>query len=138
MAKSDYKLDQAVGFLMRRANQRHLSVFAEIIPELTPMQFAALAKLHEKGALSQNHLGRETAMDAATIKGVIERLTARGWVTTKDDPDDRRRLSVALTPDGRALTASLLDKAEAINSATLQPLSVREQETFVDLLRKLT
>ena len=69
-----YRLDDQIGFLLRRANQRHLSLFAEVIPELTTTQLAALAKLHEQGAMSQNQLGRATAMDAATIKGVVGRL----------------------------------------------------------------
>ena len=71
---SDYMLDEQVGFLLRRVSQRHLGIFAERIPDLTATQFAALAKLCEVGPVSQNELGRRTAMDAATIKGVIDRL----------------------------------------------------------------
>ena len=69
-------LDDQVGFVLRQAQQRHTTIFAaEMIEGLTPTQWAALAKLREVGACSQNHLGRLTAMDAATIKGVIDRLT---------------------------------------------------------------
>ena len=50
-----------------------------VIPEVTTTQFAALAKLAEQGPLSQNQLGRATAMDAATIKGVVGRLVRGGW-----------------------------------------------------------
>ena len=82
MGDDGYRLEDQVGHLMRRAQQRHLAVFAGVIPELTTMQFAALAKLAEQGALSQNQLGRATAMDAATIKGVVGRLVARRLVTT--------------------------------------------------------
>jgi len=39
--------------------------------DLTPTRFAAMAKLLEHGSLSQNELGRMTAMDIATIKGVV-------------------------------------------------------------------
>ena len=97
----DYRLEEQVGHLMRRAQQRHLSVFAGAIPELTTTQFAAIAKLAELGALSQNQLGRVTAMDAATIKGVVGRLVARRLVATAPDGGDRRRLVVTLTPEGR-------------------------------------
>ena len=45
--------------------------------ELTPTQFAALVKVHDIGQVSQNQLGRLTAMDPATIQGVIQRLEAR-------------------------------------------------------------
>ena len=54
-----------------------------MIEDLTPTQWAALAKLRELGDCSQNHLGRLTAMDAATIKEVVDRLTVRGFTTVR-------------------------------------------------------
>ena len=92
-----YVLDEQVGFALRQAQQRHTTIFAaKMIDSLTPTQWAALAKLREVGDCSQNHLGRLTAMDAATIKGVIDRLTGRGFTTVRPDPGDGRRLVVAL------------------------------------------
>ena len=102
-AEDGYRLEDQVGHLMRRAQQRHLVVFAGVIPDLTTTQFAAIAKLAEQGAMSQNQLGRATAMDAATIKGVVGRLVARRLVATAADTTDRRRLVVELTPEGREL-----------------------------------
>ena len=40
-------------------------------------------------------------MDVATIKGVIDRLTARGLTETSPDPEDGRRLLVSLTRAGQ-------------------------------------
>jgi Transcriptional regulators len=74
-----YQLSTQVGFNLRRANQRHVAIFARHVDGLTPTQFAALARLFEQGPLSQNRLGRETAMDSATIKGVVGRLKAKGF-----------------------------------------------------------
>ena len=78
-----------------------------MIPEVTTTQLAAMARLAELGPMSQNQLGRVTAMDAATIKGVVGRLVTRRLVTTVPSEEDRRRLIVDLTPEGRALFASL-------------------------------
>jgi DNA-binding MarR family transcriptional regulator len=132
-----YRLEDQVGHLMRRAQQRHLVVFASVIPELTTTQFAALAKLAEQGALSQNQLGRVTAMDAATIKGVVGRLVARRLVATAPDAGDRRRLVVALTPEGRGLYDQVVAQALEASRLTLEPLEPREREVFLGLLRKL-
>ena len=79
-ARDEYRLQDQIGFVLRKAHQRHVSIFAARIADLTPPQFAALAKLHDVGETSQNQLGSMVAMDAATIKGVIERLKARGLV----------------------------------------------------------
>lgn len=133
-----YRLDEQVGFLLRRASQRHLSIFGKGISGVTPMQFATMAKLQEAGALSQNALGRLVAMDAATIKGVVERLGRMGLIKTENDKTDRRRTIVSLTQKGRQRLAELLDHAAEISEETLAPLSDSEQAVFLHLLRKLT
>src|ERR1043166_2935274 len=97
-----YVLDEQVGFLLRVATQRHTAIFmSRMVEGLTQTQFAALAKLHEVGPCSQNHLGRLIFLDAATIKGVVDRLQARGFVTAAHDRQDRRRRAVTLTEEGR-------------------------------------
>ncbi len=133
-----YRLDAQVGFLMRRANQRHLALFARHIPDLTPTQFAALAKLCELGQASQNALGRATAMDAATIKGVVDRLRRRDLVASAPDPDDQRRVFLTPTDAGRAVFAAHVTAAHSITKETLAPLSPAERTTFLRLLEKLT
>ena len=132
-----YVLDNQIGYVLRRVTQRHLAIFSESIHEVTTTQFAVLARLAEQGPLSQNHLGRETAMDAATIKGVVDRLVRQGLVETAPDPDDRRRLTVGLTDSGRTLYDGLLSTALAISSRTLDPLSPDEQAQLVELLARL-
>ncbi len=133
-----YRLDDQVGFLLRRALQRHMALFGRAIPELTSMQFATLAKLAEAGALSQNALGRLTAMDGATIKGVVDRLGKRNLVATESDKTDRRRTIVSLTDEGRALFEALEEQGRTVTDQTLAPLSESEQALFLHLLRKLT
>lgn len=132
-----YRVDEQVGFLLRKANQRHLSIFADGIDGLTPPQFAALAKLYELGEASQNRLGQLTAMDAATIKGVIDRLKARGLIALTPHASDRRRLVVRLTELGEETVTALLPQAHAVTDETLSPLTPREAATLLRLLAKM-
>ena len=133
-----YVLDEQIGFLLRVAMQRHTSIFtSRMIEGLTQTQFAALSKLHEVGPCSQNHLGRLIFLDAATIKGVVDRLGARGFVTALNDPKDRRRRAVALTERGRQVTEAAIKVAAEITAATLAPLTADEQRTLARLLKKL-
>ena len=84
----DYVLDVQVGHLLRRAHQRHAAIFQAMMgdDQLTPLQFAALMKLADVGETSQNQLGRLTAMDAATMQGVIKRLIVRGLLERRRFP----------------------------------------------------
>src|SRR5689334_25080103 len=134
-----YVLDDQVGFLMRIAMQRHTAIFmSRMIENLTQTQFAALAKLYEVGPCSQNHLGRLIYLDAATIKGVVDRLSARGLVTALSDPKDRRRRAVALTGRGREVTEAACEVAGEIAAATLAPLTAEERRAVTRLLKKLS
>ncbi len=133
-----YVLDDQVGFLLRQVSQRHTTIFANHMgAELTPTQWAALAKLHEVGPTSQNHLGRLTAMDVATIKGVVDRLIARGLIDTAADASDARRRLVALTDAGRDLAESRFAVALTITEETLTPLTPDERKLLMQLLDKM-
>lgn len=133
-----YVLDEQIGFLIRMAMQRHTSIFmSRMLEGLTQTQFAALAKLYEVGPCSQNHLGRLIYLDAATIKGVVDRLGMRGFLTALNDPADRRRRAVTLTERGREVTEAAMKIAAEITTATLAPLTAEEQRTVARLLKKL-
>jgi DNA-binding MarR family transcriptional regulator len=137
-AAASYRLDDQVGFLLRRVNQRHVAIFARHMEkDITPTRWATLSKLYEEGPTTQNRLGRLTAMDAATIKGVVDRLIKRHLIETRADPDDGRRRVVALTEAGHRLVEHSLAHADAITRRTLDPLNAREQASLLELLRKL-
>jgi DNA-binding MarR family transcriptional regulator len=104
---------------------------------LTPTQFAALAKIHDEGTVSQNKLGRLTAMDPATMQGVIARLLDRGFITRAPDTKDRRRTLLRLTAEGRAAFTDAAPNGKLISKETLAPLDARERAAFLRLLAKL-
>ena len=134
-----YKLEDQVGHLMRRANQRHAAIFFEGLndQQLTPMQFAVLVKIGDEEEISQNRLGRLAAMDPATVQGVVRRLKERALIDARPDPDDGRRSLWRLSETGEALVAATVPIAEQITEKTLEPLSKSERSTFLALLRKL-
>lgn len=138
-ASDTYVLEAQVGYLLRRANQRHTALFARHFApfDLTPLQFAVLMKLHAAGPLSQNHLGRLTAMDPNTVQGVILRLLKRRLVMRQPSPEDRRRKLLSLTDEGSRLAARLVPEGLAISAATLEPLSQRERQQLLALLGRL-
>ena len=138
-SRGKYILDEQVGYLLRRASQRHAALFQELIPRgLTPTQFATLVRLAEVGACSQNHLGRLASIDVATIKGVVERLKDKGLVALRPDPGDRRRTLVSLTPSAEGLMEELHAAGRSITEATLAPLGAEERAMVLTLLAKLT
>lgn len=138
-ADRPYRLEDQVGFLLRLAGQRHAAIFQGLAPAgLTPTQFAALVRLAQLGDCSQNELGRRTAMDVATIKGVVDRLKAKGMVTVTADPQDKRRTVLSVAPEFLPGTANLFESGHAISDKTLDPLTQSERKTLLKLLGKIS
>jgi len=135
----DYVLEHQVGFLLRCAHQRATEVFNSVMAPfaVTPTQFAALAKIDDLGSVSQNRLGRLTAMDPATISGVVGRLIARGFVRQSPDRNDARQLRLALTPAGRSATAQMKAVAAEVSQRTLAPLRPGQCEALLRALAQI-
>ena len=135
----EYVLEDQVGHLLRRAHQRASAIFqGRMADGLTPQQYAALIKVRDYGSVSQNRLGRAVAMDPATSQGVVQRLIAKHLIQREDDPKDRRRSLLRLTPQGEELTERLIPLGQKITAETLEPLSQDERATFLKLLKELT
>src|SRR3990172_4612930 len=131
-----YRLEDQVGFVLRRVHQRATETFNTVMAgfDITPPQFAALAKLHDLGSTSQNQLGRLVAMDPATMFGVAGRLSKRGLVRQAVAPNDARLVILELTEEGRALIEAMKARGLDVSRRTLEPLTAKEAETFLRLL----
>lgn len=133
-----YVLDDQIGFVLRLAVQFHTSIFtSRMVENLTQTQFATLAKIEEIGTCSQSDLCRLLTLDSATVNGVIDRMHARGLVAISDDPLDRRRQSLALTPEGARVVREAEAVAREITSETVTNLTPTEQARLIHLLRKM-
>lgn len=135
--KLDYALEDQVGFQLRLAMQRHTAIFVANMV-LTQTQFATIVKLNEVGPCSQNHLARLVALDAATINGVLDRLSKRGYVSTDSDPRDARQLVVAITPAGQLVVERAVKIAKQVTDETLVNLSASERAHLSKLLAKIS
>jgi len=137
--KTDYRLEEQIGYLLRLANQRHSIIFQHhCLMELTPTQFAALVRLNEEESCSQNSLGRKISVDVATIKGVVDRLNKKGLIALSTDPKDKRRTVISLKPKTKKMINELHGVGNVISDETLRPLSMSERERLLQLLAKIS
>ncbi len=138
-APRPYRIEDQVGYLLRRAHQRASAIFQTSIgdPNITPTQYSSMVKLNEYTELSQNLLGRLVGMDKATMQGVVRRLKERGLVDSRPDPGDARRTLLSLTTDGQRTVNKLLLNGPAVSRETLKPLNSAEQRQLLELLSKI-
>lgn len=138
-AGKPYLVEDQIGFLIRRAHQRASAIFEQVMDgmDVTPVQYAALAKLHDLGPTSQNQLGRMVGIDPATMFGVAGRLARRGLVSPSVDPNDARLVLLTLTPTGRDIVEQMKARGPEVSARTLEPLSAEEAETLLALLSRI-
>jgi DNA-binding MarR family transcriptional regulator len=98
---------------------------------------AVLAALADFGPHTQRELAERLAIDPSDMVKVLDDLTSAGHVTRTRDPADRRRLRVALTPEGGAALGDLVARAEEVQSGLLAPLSPAERATLHALLLRV-
>ena len=136
---ADFHVEHHIGFLLRRAHQRHVALFSAAMAQfdITPTQFTALLRTVQLRRVTQNLLGRQAAMDPATIQGVVRRLITRGLIRRSRDPLDRRTAVLEPTEAGVALITDVVACAQQVHEAALAPLSAQERTDLLQLLRKV-
>ena len=134
-----YALDDDPGYLLARAfTQAHRNLYRRLSDlDMTPRQYVIMMKLFEEGEASQNRLGRLAGMKPVTIHGVVQRLTARGFIETRFDETDQRLCLHSLAPAGRAMIAELVRRAKQGLEETLAPLTRDEEAELSRILKKL-
>jgi DNA-binding MarR family transcriptional regulator len=136
----EYHFSEQIGHLLRRAYQRHVAIFQAAIPDsnLTAAQFVTLCAVKEQQSCSLNDIVKATAIDQATIRGVVERLKARSLIVVSPDPLDGRKLLVRTTEEGLALIDQSIPFAKQVSEQTFGGLNPAERVAIVYLLRAMT
>jgi MarR family transcriptional regulator, lower aerobic nicotinate degradation pathway regulator len=134
-----YDFSVQVGHLLRKAYQRHTSIFQKLAvdPQLTAVQFVALCVIAENTPCFLTTIGRAAALDPATTRGVVERLSKRGLITVAQDQVDKRRVVAELQDSGRQLIAEMIPRSLKITEATVARLSPAERVALDYLLVKI-
>jgi DNA-binding MarR family transcriptional regulator len=138
-AAFNYSFSEQVGHLLRKAYQRHVAIFQQQIADsqLTAAQFVAMCAIREFQSCSLSEIVKATAIDQATIRGIIERLRSRELIIISHDTSDRRKVVVTLTPAGESLVDQTVPFAQRITEETFGSLNPAERVAILYLLRKM-
>ncbi|HST43822.1 MAG TPA: MarR family transcriptional regulator [Luteimonas sp.] len=104
--------------------------------DLSFSQYIVLKKLAE-GAARATDLARAAELDPGAMSRLLDRLTERGLIARIADPDDRRALQVALTPEGAASWGDIDQCGRRVRERALSGLSSHEQQQLTRLLEQV-
>ena len=103
-----------------------------VIPE-----YGALTVLDAEPGIDQQGLASRLGIDKMSAGQMVDRLEARGLVSRRPHPTDRRARALHLTPEGLALRRRLRPHTLAAQDRILAPLRPEERPLFVDLLTRI-
>lgn len=128
----------ALSRLNRRLDVFYRSQFADLglsHGEWTVMQALAL---EDPGAgATPSKLADMAGLSPSAMTNRLDRMSDRGLVERRPDPDNRTRVRITLTNAGWELFRAAITDAEPLESGLLAPLSDTEQRRLADLLEKL-
>jgi DNA-binding MarR family transcriptional regulator len=98
----------------------------------------ALAVLDGAGEpLSPTTIAERLIVTTASVTSLVDTLERRGLVSRTPDPDDRRRVLVALTDEGRALIDRVLPEVVTLQTAVMNGLTEPQRKQLLILLDKV-
>lgn len=106
---------------------------------LTTTTFSALMLVYSDSgnAVSPSALSLVMVSSRTNITRVADELERKGWLERRPHPEDRRRVCLSLTAEGRALVERVLPIQRRYLERLWSGLSRNEQSQFEGLLRKL-
>lgn len=130
------------GHLVRRFHQAAVAIFHMEVNglgyDLTPVQYAALAKVETYPGIDQATLAGLIAYDRTTITGVVDRLVQKGLLSREVSDKDRRARVLKVTDEGLKVLHQVTPAVEAGQAIMLQGLNKKEAAEFLRLLQKAT
>ncbi len=137
---TSFDFSQAPGYLIRRAHQTSMAIFAEELApyEVTALQFAILQALVDEPGADQITVAQRVALDAATSGSVIMRLEERGWLRREPSPTDRRRKLLWLTTEGEKFALEMKKSARKVQQKLLACLDEAEKQQFLSMLKRIS
>ena len=104
--------------------------------EITISQWMMLKQLWQQEGRSQVELQELLGLDAATVTGLLQRMTNLGLIQRSPDPSDKRVQRVFLTERGRALQQTTAAFEEKVTARALAGFSDDERTFFIRLLTR--
>jgi len=128
-----------LGLHLHAANLRNLEHFHTRVGlgEVTVTMISILCVLYHTPGLSQSDLARVIRVERMTAGVHVEKCVARGLVSRKKVPGDRRRYALALTSKGRRAINGIRRRIPDHESHLAKRLTARERRQLVTLLDKV-
>ena len=131
--------EDCIIFLLAKAYQKaHGNFKQHLLPYgITPVQHLILEALWAEEGLTASEIGKRLVLDNATLSGILDRMSEKGWVLKATDDMDKRFIRIYLTDKAKKLKPSILAEREKSNEEILGSLNLEEKVLLKRLLKDI-
>lgn len=102
------------------------------VDSMSDGQFAVLAALKVHGAHTLRDLAERERVTAPSMNRTVNCLEESGYLTRTPDDIDRRKVNIALTPEGRDVVEETVRRRDSWLEAALDSLTPQQRGTLHD------
>jgi len=104
---------------------------------ILPAYYGVLFALRDCEYCTPTDLKVQLLVSRSNMTALLDRMERDGLIERIRDPDDRRKLRISITPEGRQVSKSMLDPHLAWVHDTMSPLTKSDLEDLDRILAKL-
>ena len=105
--------------------------------KLNPTEFAVLELLYHKGRQPIQKIGQKILLSSGSMTYVVDKLEKKGLIERVFCKEDKRVTYMSITTAGNELIEDIFPSHEKNINGLMSALSETEQETAIELLKKL-
>ena len=134
------KLQECINFLLTKAQNTVFTYFKRELSflDVTPIQYATLKCLWEQDGQMPSQLAEALNLDSSTVTGILGRLEDKKLIERSFRVDDRRKVIVHLTEEGRSLEVPVNEIITRLNHEVTNGLSPEDLDLFHKQLDLIT
>ncbi|SIO01992.1 homoprotocatechuate degradation operon regulator HpaR [Vannielia litorea] len=104
---------------------------------VTEQQWRVLRVLDENRTMEPKALAQQACLLLPSLTRIMQSLEERGYITREKDPNDGRKLRLAITEEGRALIARHVGESNRIFNELETAFGRERVDALLDLLNEL-
>ena len=131
--------DNSIGYLISKVRlELYSHVDRALAPhDMTAAQFSIMAHLAYELADSASALCSGMSYDPGAMTRMVDRLEAKGFVRRVRERDDRRKVRLELTREGRAAFPEMMERVVEVLNGLLKGFTRAEASQLQDFLKRM-
>ncbi len=123
-----------------RVSKKVLSMFGSLFGEfdISPSKYSVLtALMNNPEGLLPSELASSTGITRGSMTSILNNLVKDNYIQRVEHPEDRRKLIMVLTTNGKKLVQEVLPVVFARMEEVVQPIGVENRALFKNLLNQI-